>query len=161
MAEHGGRGEDRLPLDTRQRWRVGVRFIWRCSACWRRPSCVTSRSAALRTSAIWGSAGSSTALALAASLSTRRSTERASLSSAVVRLVSASRRVGSGTCWSIALDHAGDRLIVNASIPTTWLIALRVTPTWRCSSQGRPSGLPVPSRQSKPSTKSPPRTEGF
>ena len=35
--------------------------------------------------------------------------------------------MGSGTSWSIALDHAGDRLIVNASIPTTWSIALRVT----------------------------------
>ena len=47
------------------------------------------------------------ATAVAASLSTRRSTERASPRSAAVRLVSASRRVGSGTSWSIALDYKG------------------------------------------------------
>ena len=70
-------------------------FMPRCSDCWRRLRCDTRRSAALRAVPMSFRLSSSTAAAVAAMVSIRRSTERASRSSAAVRLLSASGARGS------------------------------------------------------------------
>ncbi len=88
--------------ETRQRRRAAS-CLWRYAARRRRPGCVTSRSAALCSTAIWG-AGSSTAIVAAAGLSMRR----ASSDGAVVCFASASRGWGRAPAcqWAPPASHA-------------------------------------------------------
>ena len=80
---------------ARQRRRRATCLAERRSICWRWANGDTRCSQAVRTSAMSARLGSSDVLAFAANASTRRSTERASRSSASVRFISASTAVGS------------------------------------------------------------------